>query len=133
MTTICSGISMYPEVHEGFVKFNREYSDVSVLPTPAYFYGLQSGEEIAVDIEAGKTLFIKLINIGEVDKDGRRAVNFELNGVARAATVADKSVAAEVAVREKGRSVGRKPNRRAHSRHDYHRVVQCRLEGCQRR
>jgi len=95
------GHFMYPEVHENFVKFNREYSDVSVLPTPAYFYGLQPGEEIAVDIEPGKTLFIKLINVGEVDKDGRRAVNFELNGVARAASVSDKSVQAEVAVREK--------------------------------
>ena len=45
-------------------KFEREYGDVSVLPTPAFFYGLKPGEEISVNIEEGKTLFIKLINIG---------------------------------------------------------------------
>jgi pyruvate carboxylase len=36
-----------------------------VLPTPAFFYGLKPGEEISVDIEEGKTLFIKFIHLGE--------------------------------------------------------------------
>ena len=55
---------MYPEVFAEFAKFVRDYSDVSVLPTPAFFYGLQPGEEISVEIEEGKTLFMRLINIG---------------------------------------------------------------------
>ena len=53
---------MYPEVFAEFAKFARDYSDVAVLPTPAFFYGLKPGEEISVDIEEGKTLFIKLIH-----------------------------------------------------------------------
>jgi pyruvate carboxylase len=92
---------MYPQVFEEYSRFVDSYGDVSVLPTPAYFYGLQPGEEISVAIEEGKTLFIKLINVGEVDKDGRRAVNFELNGMARQATVVDKSVKAETKARDK--------------------------------
>jgi pyruvate carboxylase len=92
---------MYPQVFEEYARFVDSYGDVSVLPTPAYFYGLQPGEEISVAIEAGKTLFIKLINVGDVDKDGRRVVNFELNGMARQATVADKSVKAETKARDK--------------------------------
>ena len=28
---------MYPEVFAEFARFDREYSDVSVLPTPAFF------------------------------------------------------------------------------------------------
>ncbi len=83
---------MYPEVFAAFTKFAREYSNVSVLPTPAFFYGLKLGEEISVDIEEGKTLFIKLINIGSVDKDGRRVVNFELNGMPREVSIQDRSV-----------------------------------------
>ena len=51
---------MYPEVFAEFAKFERDYGDVAVLPTRAFFYGLKPGEEISVDIEPGKTLFIKL-------------------------------------------------------------------------
>ena len=31
---------MYPQVFADFVKHRREFSDVSVLPTLAFFYGL---------------------------------------------------------------------------------------------
>ena len=92
---------MYPQVQRDFAQFKANYGDVSVLPTPAYFYGLQPGEEIAVSIEAGKTLIIKLINVGEADKEGRRAVNFELNGIARSVSVDDKSRAGEKKTRLK--------------------------------
>ncbi len=86
---------MYPEVFTEFARFARDYADVSVLPTPAFFYGLKPDEEISVNIEEGKTLIIKLINVGPVDIEGKRVVNFELNGMARSATIQDKSVKAE--------------------------------------
>ena len=92
---------MYPQVQAEFAKFVAQYGDVSVLPTPAYFYGLQLDEEIAVEIEAGKTLIIKLISIGAPDKDGRRSVNFELNGMARGAAISDKTLAVQVVTRPK--------------------------------
>ncbi len=82
---------MYPDVFTAFNKFEREFGDVSVLPTPSFFYGLKPGEEISVEIEQGKTLFIKLVNISQADKDGRRIVFFELNGMPREVTVLDKS------------------------------------------
>jgi pyruvate carboxylase len=84
---------MYPQVFADFAKHHREFSDVSVLPTPAFFYGLELGDEISVSIEEGKTLFIKLINVSAPDKDGRRTVTFELNGMTREASILDKSVA----------------------------------------
>ncbi len=83
---------MYPEVFAEYAKFAREYGNVSVLPTPAFFYGLKLDEEIAVDIEQGKTLFLKLINIGAPDKDGRRTLTFELNGVPRQTNIVDKAL-----------------------------------------
>jgi pyruvate carboxylase len=92
---------MYPEVFAEFARFEREYSDVSVLPTPAFFYGLRPGEEIAVSIEAGKTLFIKLVNVGLPDKDGKRIVSYELNGVPRESTIVDKSLQTKVKARAK--------------------------------
>ncbi|MDB6149073.1 MAG: pyruvate carboxylase [Chthoniobacter sp.] len=92
---------MYPSVFADFAKFQREFSDVSALPTPAFFYGLKPGEEISVSIEEGKVLFIKLINVGTADKEGRRIVSYELNGMPREALVADKSIAPKAKSRMK--------------------------------
>jgi pyruvate carboxylase len=82
---------MYPEVFNEFAHKSRDYGDLSVLPTPAFFYGMKVGEEIVVEIEEGKTLFIRLVNISPVDSDGRRTVLFELNGMPRQLTIADRS------------------------------------------
>ena len=92
---------MYPQVFLDFAKHQREFSNVSVLPTHAFFYGLRLGEEITVGIEEGKTLIIRLVSVSEPDKDGRRTVNYELNGMGREATIADKKVAPSTKSRPK--------------------------------
>jgi pyruvate carboxylase len=83
---------LYPDVYLKLDKFRQTYSDVSVLPTPAFFYGLKSGEEITVDIEPGKTLIIKFLTFSEPHPDGTRTLFFELNGQPREVTVRDKSL-----------------------------------------
>jgi pyruvate carboxylase len=92
---------MYPQVFTEFAKQQRETGDVSTLPTPAFFYGLKPGEEVSVDIEEGKTLIIRLVSIGAPDKDGRRALSYELNGTSREAYIQDKSVAPKAKARPK--------------------------------
>jgi pyruvate carboxylase len=92
---------MYPQVFADFAKHSREFSDVSVLPTAAFYYGLRRGEEISAEIEAGKTLVIRLITVGEPDKDGRRTVTFELNGMTRETHITDKKVAPQTKTRPK--------------------------------
>jgi pyruvate carboxylase len=92
---------MYPQVFADFAKFQREFSDVSCVPTPAFFYGLKPGEEVNVAIDEGKVLFIKLINVGAPDKDGRRVITYELNGYPREAVVVDKTLAKTVKARAK--------------------------------
>ena len=54
---------MYPQVFQDYLASRAKYGDVSVLPTTSYFHGLSIGEEISIEIEEGKTLFIKLLNI----------------------------------------------------------------------
>ncbi len=92
---------MYPEVFLKFADFRRQYGDVSVLPTPAYFYGLQDKEEISVDLEAGKTLFIHFLNLTEPDAKGVRTAIFDLNGYPRHTHVVDKELAKEGTTRPK--------------------------------
>jgi pyruvate carboxylase len=92
---------MYPQVFEEYARFEDSYGDVSVLPTSAYFYGLLPHEEISVDIEPGKRLIVRLVNVGEADATGQRLVNFELNGVARQAAVTDKKIQPQGEARRK--------------------------------
>jgi len=92
---------MYPQVFTGFAKHEREFSDVSVLPTPTFFYGLRLGEEINIAIEEGKSLIVRLVNVSEPDKDGRRTVTFELNGVTRETLIADKKIVPQTKARPK--------------------------------
>ena len=92
---------MYPQVFADYHKSLKAHSDVSVLPTPAYFYGLKDKEEITIDLEAGKTLFARLLNITEPDPGGHRTAIFELNGYPRHVTIADKSAAKETVTRIK--------------------------------
>jgi pyruvate carboxylase len=83
---------LYPEVFTKFDKFRQTYADVSVLPTPAFFYGLKSGEEITVEIESGKSLIIKFLTTSEPHPDGTRTLFFELNGQPREVTVRDRAL-----------------------------------------
>jgi pyruvate carboxylase len=92
---------MYPEVFADFTKKVAANGDLSVLPTPAFFYGMKPGQEIVIDIEAGKTLFIRMVNVGAVDAEGKRTVNFELNGMGRQLSIVDKSVKPTVKARVK--------------------------------
>ncbi len=95
------GYLMYPQVFLDFAKNRDLFSDLSVLPTPAFFYGLHPGEEISIDIEVGKTLFVRLINVGEPDSDAKRNVIFELNGTARHTLVTDTSLSPTTTARPK--------------------------------
>jgi pyruvate carboxylase len=83
---------LYLEVFLKYDRFRQAYSDVSVLPTPAFFYGLKSGEEITVEIESGKSLIIKFLTISEPHPDGTRTLFFELNGQPREVNVRDRGL-----------------------------------------
>ncbi|HRK31180.1 MAG TPA: pyruvate carboxylase [Tepidisphaeraceae bacterium] len=82
---------MYPQVYLEFAKHVHRYSDTSVLPTTAFFYGLRVGEEINVEIEPGKTLVIKYLTMSDPHDDGTRTVFYELNGQPREVKIADRT------------------------------------------
>ncbi|WP_395173950.1 pyruvate carboxylase [Roseibium alexandrii] len=82
---------MYPKVFTDFDKAQQQYGPTSVLPTPVYFYGLKSGDEIFVDLEPGKTLVVRCQAIGETDEKGEKKVFFELNGQPRIIKVPDRA------------------------------------------
>jgi pyruvate carboxylase len=86
---------LYPRVFPEFAAHQNKYSDTSVLPTPVFFYGMEPGEEVSVDIEQGKTLIIKFLTVGDPHPDGKRLVFFELNGQPREVLVEDRALSGQ--------------------------------------
>lgn len=87
---------IYPKVLEDFFKTRAEHGYITRLGSHVYFHGLAVGETNRVNIEDGKTLVIKYLGLGDVNEDGTRVVQFELNGVRREVNVLDKSAKAAV-------------------------------------
>ncbi len=82
---------MYPKVFVDYAADRAAYGDIGMLPTPVFFYGMEPGQEISIDIERGKTLIVSLVAVSEVHDDGTRTVFFELNGQPRNVRVRDRS------------------------------------------
>ena len=82
---------MYPKVYDEYYHANEQYGNVSIIPTPAFFYGLKENEEILINIEEGKNILVRLLFKSEPDEFGMRTITFELNGQSRQVKVRDKS------------------------------------------
>ena len=92
---------MYPDVFVQYSQARSSFGNLDVLPTPQFFYGLETGEEMAVELEPGKVLIIKYLTTSDPHPDGTRTVFFELNGQPREVNVRDASRKAAVPQRAK--------------------------------
>jgi pyruvate carboxylase len=92
---------MYPKVFTGFAAHQKKYGDVSPVPTDVMFYGLRTGEETEIEIETGKTLFIRLQAVSEPNEHGMRTLFFDLNGHPREVEVLDHRFGKPSAIRPK--------------------------------
>ena len=60
-----------------------------------------AGEGIAIELEGGKTLVLRLQAIGETDEEGQVRVFFELNGQPRIVRVPNRAAVAKLPARRK--------------------------------
>jgi pyruvate carboxylase len=86
---------MYPRVWLDYAAERAHYGDVSILPTAVFFYGMEPGQEISVNLERGKTLIVLYVTTSDPHEDGTRTVFFELNGQPRSVRVSDRSQVAK--------------------------------------
>ena len=96
-----NGWLMYPKVFADYAERHKVYGPVRTLPTPAFFYGMEPGEEISVEIDPGKTLEIRMLTLGETDDAGDAKVFFELNGQPRSVRVPNRAAKATGTARTK--------------------------------
>ncbi|MBV9726238.1 MAG: pyruvate carboxylase, partial [Gammaproteobacteria bacterium] len=81
---------MYPRVFEEFARDRQLHGDPAILPSPVFFYGMEPGQEITIDLERGKTLIVHYLAMSEPHEDATRTVFFELNGQPRSVRVPDR-------------------------------------------
>ncbi|CAN5192865.1 pyruvate carboxylase [soil metagenome] len=86
---------LYPKVFTDAYNHHKEYGNIITIPTKNFFYGVEAGEEIIVEMDKGKTLLIELLSIGEANEDGEVEVFFKVNGQTRAVMIQDKTVKVE--------------------------------------
>ena len=92
---------LYPRVFGDYARERLLYGDPAILPTCVFFYGMEPGQEITVDLERGKTLIVRYLATSEAHEDGTRTVFFELNGQPRSVRIPDhRQVAARPPARK---------------------------------
>jgi pyruvate carboxylase len=84
--------SLYPRVFEDAHDQHKSYGNVAILPTKCFFYGMDIGEEIRIELQPGKTIIVKLLSVSNPNEEGIRIVFLKVNGENRLVEVKDKSL-----------------------------------------
>lgn len=92
---------LYPKVFTDLYNHYVKFGKVMQIPTKNFFYGMQPGEEIIVELDKGKTLLIELVSITEANEDGEKEVFFKINGQTRSILIKDHSIDVEKIVHQK--------------------------------
>lgn len=83
---------LYPKVFTDAYNKHLKYDSLINLPTKNFFYGMETGEEIIVELDKGKTLLITLDSVGEANEDGMVTVYFKVNGQGRSVQIKNTSI-----------------------------------------
>ncbi len=86
---------LYPKVFTDAYNNHVKYGNVVNIPTKNFFYGMDVGEEIMVELEGGKNVLISLMLKGEPDEAGNVSIFFKINGQLRNVLIKDTSVKVE--------------------------------------
>ncbi|KAI8479904.1 hypothetical protein Bbelb_423440 [Branchiostoma belcheri] len=88
--------ALYPTVLDEYLEFRSDFGPVDCLETRLFLTGPKIAEECEVAIEKGKTLSIKPLAVGDLNKMGQREVFFEMNGQLRSVLVKDNQALKEM-------------------------------------
>lgn len=83
---------LFPGPAKDYDEAERLYGDVSAVPTVPFLYGLVQGEELAIKLSTGVSLYLAVEAVGDADERGFRTVYCRMNGQPRVLSVRDRSV-----------------------------------------
>jgi len=85
---------LFPGPAEEYADHLSRYGDTAIVPTGAFFYGLDPETEVRIDFEPGVSMLLELESISAPDENGMRSVICMLNGQLRPTQVRDRAIAA---------------------------------------
>ena len=83
--------SLYPEVFDSYIKYTKEFGDLSRIGSDVYFHGLNEGETCEAEVADGKTYMIKLLHISRLNLEGNKVLVFEVDGNRREIKIKDRN------------------------------------------
>ncbi len=83
---------LYPKVFTDAYNKHVKYGNVMNIPTKNFFYGMEVGEEIMVELDRGKNILVSLMLKGEPDEAGNVSIFFKVNGQLRNVVVKDTAI-----------------------------------------
>lgn len=83
---------LYPKVFKDAYDHHVLYGNVMNIPTKNFFYGMEVGEEIMVELDRGKNILVQLQLVGEPDSNGNVNLFFKVNGQLNNVVIKDKSI-----------------------------------------
>lgn len=93
--------ALYPRVFEDWKEYEEKNGDVSKLPTRYFLQPMKFDEEIAVEMKEGHTMYVKYKGMSEVNKEGKREVRFQVNGLNRTEIIDDAKASLSIVKRER--------------------------------
>jgi len=84
--------ALYPKVYSDYLKSLQEFGHLYNLESHVFFYGLKEGETSEIELDEGKVMIVKLVEIGDVDEEGYKTVAFEVNGNRREMRIFDRNL-----------------------------------------
>jgi pyruvate carboxylase len=92
---------LFPGPARDFAEATERYSDLSLLDTRDFLYGLDFDEEHDVELREGVRLILRVESIGQPDERGIRTVMCTINGQLRPVPVRDRSVSSDAPAQER--------------------------------
>ncbi|MGH3506847.1 MAG: pyruvate carboxylase, partial [Nocardioidaceae bacterium] len=92
---------LFPGPTKEFLDSRERYSDLSVLPTRDFLYGLDFDDEHDVYLGEGVRLILGVESVSQPDERGFRTVMCTINGQLRPISVRDRSVSSDAPAQER--------------------------------
>ena len=88
--------AMYPKVYADYIEAVKANGRFGMMGSDVFFHGLREGETSEVRLEEGHVLVVRLTEIHDVDKEGYRDLDFEVDGNRRTVRIKDEAVGAAI-------------------------------------
>lgn len=75
-----SSYCLYDDVFKTWCDRVNKYGDISLLDTPTFFYGMEVGESISVELAPNAFANITMLAVSEPNEENVRVVSFDYNG-----------------------------------------------------